>query len=320
MKPAKLARLAVLISLSGASGVAAQAGTAASSAVDTASLLEDLRVLSADSMEGRRAGSAGAERARRYIEARFAEIGLDAVGTAYRHSFELPANRGAEAGEGINLIGLRRGRGSGRPIVVTAHYDHVGVRNGQIYNGADDNASGVAALLAVGRSLVERQPAHTVLLVAFDAEERGLRGARAFVASPPVTLDTIAVNINFDMVSRSAKGELWVAGTHHYPFLTPLVEEIAARSAISLKPGHDGSGSGQDWTGSSDHAPFHAAGVPFLYFGVEDHPDYHRPTDDFERVEPDFFVAAVETLIDAVYTLDQNLDRIIPRRTPRTQH
>lgn len=313
--PAVLQALFAL-ALCNAGAVSAQAAATRSTVrVDSAALLADLRVLSADSMEGRRTGTDGAERARRYIEVRFAQIGVEPIGPHFRHPFEFSGGRDGAVRDGVNLVAWVKGTEAGRVIVVSAHYDHVGSRNGQVFNGADDNASGVAALLAVARSLVETPPQHTVLLVAFDAEESGLRGARAFVDTPPVARDSIALNVNLDMVGRNEDGELWVAGPYHYPFLAGFVEDLAARAPVRLRAGHDrpGLGPGQDWTGSSDHAPFHGAGIPFLYFGVEDHLDYHRATDDFERIEPGFFIAAVETVLDAVRGLDRALDSLIPR-------
>jgi len=285
--------------------------------IDSASLLTDLRSLSADSMEGRRTGTAGAERARRYIEARFRALGVQPFGTdGYRTPFAMTPGRVSARPDGTNLVGRIAGRDTSRVIVVTAHYDHLGVRNGEVFNGADDNASGVAALLAVARALGREKPRHTVLLVALDAEESGLLGARAFVADPPVRRDDMAIDLNFDMVSRNAAGELWVAGTYEYPFLKGFVEALAKRAPVSLRLGHDrpDGATGDDWTGQSDQGAFHDAGIPFLYFGVEDHPDYHRPTDDYANIEPAFFIAATATLIDAVTSIDTQLDTVVPRR------
>jgi Zn-dependent M28 family amino/carboxypeptidase len=271
-------------------------------------------------MDGRRTGTPGIEKARRYLDRAFMDAGLEPVGVSFRHPFGegrgAPADTsGGQAGEagGANLVGRIVGRDTSRVIVVSAHYDHLGERNGQIYNGADDNASGTAAILAIARALDGTTPEHTILFVAFDAEEGGLRGARAFVTDPPVARARIAVNLNLDMVSRSDKGELWVAGTHHYPFLRPVVEAAGDSAAVQLRLGHDLPGTGSDdWTGASDHGPFHAAGIPFLYFGVEDHADYHRPTDDFERIQPGFYVRAVETVLAALRLLDRQLSGVIP--------
>ena len=117
-------------------------------------------------------------------------------------------------------------------IVVSAHYDHVGVRNGEIYPGADDNASGTAALLAIA-GLCKKAPwQHDVVFAAFDAEEQGLQGARAFVAAPPIPKERIALNINMDMVSRSATREIYIAGTGYHPPLRQVLEAVAKRSEV----------------------------------------------------------------------------------------
>jgi Zn-dependent M28 family amino/carboxypeptidase len=195
--------------------------------------------------------------------------------------------------------------------VVTAHYDHVGVQNGTIYNGADDNASGTAALLVIADELRRNPPEHSVIIAALDAEEAGLSGARAFVDAPPVPPTTIRANLNLDMVGRNEAGELWAAGTFHYPQLLPLVQEVAQRAPVKLRIGHDRPGviGEDDWTMLSDHGPFHAKRIPFLYLGVEDHADYHKPTDDAERIEPGFYGRAVATVIALLRELDEFLPR-----------
>ncbi len=279
--------------------------------VDADQLLEDVAVLGADSLEGRRAGSMGGEKARAYIQAAFDRFRLASFGEGFEHPFDL-RGQGADTPYGVNLLGYLSG--TERPdifIVVTAHYDHLGMRRGQIYNGADDNASGVAGLLALADYFSRHRPRHSILFAALDAEEMGLLGASAFIQDPPLSLDHVALNVNMDMVSRNEKDELFAAGVFHYPFLKPYLERVAARSQIHLRFGHDGTrGAGDDWTMSSDHGPFYRAGIPFVYFGVEDHADYHRHTDDFENIDPDFFARAIATVLDAVVELDANLAEI----------
>jgi Zn-dependent M28 family amino/carboxypeptidase len=288
-----------------------------SATIDSGRLIDDLRSLSADSMEGRRTGTPGNERARRYLDRAYAEIGLQPIGGSFRHPFNMQGRDGA-AITGVDFIGRIPGRDTSRVIVLSAHYDHLGVRHGDIFNGADDNASGTAAILAMARALKDKPPAHTVLIVAMDAEEQGLRGAKAFIADPPVPLSRIAIDVNLDMVSRNEKGELWVSGTYQNPFLRPFAESLVAGAPVSLRIGHDTPGTGSDdWTDASDHGPFHDAGIPFLYFGVEDHPDYHKATDEFDHIEPQFYVNAVETILSAVRKLDGDLDRLVPKRPAR---
>lgn len=271
--------------------------------VDSARLLADVAVLANDSMAGRAAGTEGGARARAFLLRALAETGASAVEGGFEQPFQW------ERGNGVNLVATVPGRGERDQVVVlTAHYDHVGVREGEIYNGADDNASGVAAALEITRRIVREPLDHTLIVALLDAEELGMRGARAFVASPPVPLERIALDVNLDMVSRT-DGLLWAGGAHHTPALRPPLERVAARAPVTLRLGHDrpGAPDGDDWTQLSDHAAFHERGIPFVYFGVEDHPDYHRPTDDVERIDPAEYAAAVQTISIALRELDAAL-------------
>ncbi|HEV8196762.1 MAG TPA: M28 family peptidase [Gemmatimonadales bacterium] len=270
---------------------------------DTAGLMAAVRVLAADSMEGRRLGTPGGARARVYLLGRLATLGLAPLGTRYEEPFVVK-----DSVRGVNLLGRIPGsRFPARYIVLSAHYDHLGIRGGQIYNGADDNASGTAAVLAIADALRQAPLRHSVIIALFDGEESGLLGARAFLAARPVPLDAIALNVNLDMVSHSEPGELWAAGTAATPSLRPVLDSLAAVAPVRLRLGHDrpGVAGEQDWTNDSDHGPFHAAGIPFIYFGVEDHRDYHRPTDDPDTITSAFFGRAVGTILAAIRRLDR---------------
>jgi Zn-dependent M28 family amino/carboxypeptidase len=272
-------------------------------AVDAARLLADVAVLAHDSMEGRAAGTEGSRRARAFLARALAETGAEPIGGAYEQPFEWAR------GSGINLVGAISGHGDDAEVIVlTAHYDHVGVRDGQVFNGADDNASGVAALLEIARRIAVEPLEHTLIVALVDAEELGARGARALVARPPVPLERVALNVNLDMVSRT-DGLLWAGGASHTPALRPVLEGVAPRAPVTLRLGHDrpGAPEGDDWTQLSDHVAFHERGVPFVYFGVEDHVDYHQPTDDVEQVDPGEYVAAVQTILMALRELDAAL-------------
>ncbi len=283
--------------------------TPTSKVVNAKQLINDIETLAADEMRGRGAGSPEIVKAREFVEKRFKESGLKPLETSYLQEFPLRNRNNVEAGKGTNVIGVIKGRKTPEKyIVITAHYDHVGVQNGEIYNGADDNASGTAALFALAEYFNKKRPANSLLFVAFDAEERGLQGARHFVNNLPVKKESILLNINMDMISRSDKSELYAVGTFHYPLLKPHLEKIAKRAPVKLLFGHDRPELGRDdWTNQSDHAAFHQAKIPFIYFGVEDHEDYHRPTDDFENIDQKFYVKAVETILSAVKEMDKNL-------------
>jgi hypothetical protein len=272
--------------------------------LDSAQLVRDLYNLAADSMEGRRVGTRGGARARAYLIGRLRQIGIAPLNDSLPVAFSVSGRAGAKV-EGINLVGLIHGtREPDKYIVLSAHYDHLGVRNDLVYPGADDNASGTCAVLAIAAWLEANPPAHSVIVALFDGEESGLLGAKAFVATPPVPLDKIVANVNLDMVGRNEKGELWVAGGTPNPSLRQLIAATAAVAAVKLKPGHDSGGGHEDWTGQSDQGAFNAKHVPWVYFGVEDHPDYHRATDFPNRIEPGFFYRAAATVAEFVRRLD----------------
>ena len=310
-----IARVLTLGAVAGCATVTATPPASAVLAPDA--LMRHVSMLAADSMRGRLVGTPENAKARAYVANQFSAAGLQPV----KGSFEQPVEvrRDTLVRRAINVVGMVRGKADAdRYIVVTAHFDHVGVRNGEIYNGADDNASGTGALIEIARWFAANPPSHSILFVGLDAEEGGLIGARGFVANPPVPLASIALNVNMDMVGRNTKNELYAAGTSHYPFLKPHLDSVAARSGILLRLGHDDpNGPASDnWTTQSDHAAFHAAGIPFVYFGVEDHPDYHRPTDDTERLMPQFYAGAATTVLDAIRSFDRNLAAIAAARRP----
>jgi hypothetical protein len=264
-----------------------------------AQLLEDVRILSADAMQGRDTGAPGGEMARNYIVGRLEALGVVAPPMGRLQPWEMQGRTrsGPRTYNGVNIIGVIPGtRVTDRYIVVTAHYDHVGVNaEGQVFNGADDNASGVATMLALAADLKRQAPEHSVLIVALDGEEHGLLGAK-----------------HFDMTARAeTDGKLWVTGTYQNPTFRPILEGIPANGAVALAFGKDTpQDTGEDnWVESSDHAAFHRAQVPFLYLGVNYHADYHRPSDDFERITPSVFISVTELSIASFRALDRGLDR-----------
>jgi hypothetical protein len=277
-------------------------------ALDSVRIVDAVFRLAHDSMGGRATGTPENAKARAWLAGEFRRIGLEPVGTGYEHPFASPRRNRPDTIRGVNLVGIVRGtRDPERVIVVSAHYDHVGTRNGEIHNGADDNASGTSAVLAMAAHFQAHPPAHTILFALWDAEEMGLVGARAFVAAPPIPLARIAANVNLDMVSRNVRGELYAAGAHPYPQMRPIVAGLIPHAAVTLRIGHDSGGGQDDWTNQSDQGAFHAVRIPFMYFGVEDHPDYHKPTDDPSRIEPGFFYRAARTIAGFVERLDEGI-------------
>jgi len=276
--------------------------------LDIDRMMTDLHWLAHPDREGRLVGSAGGAEARGYIVERFEELGLYPAGTyGFLHPFELPDVDGA-----ANVIGYLPGTREGLdPIAITAHYDHLGVHEGRIYHGADDNASGTAALMEIARYFTENPTQHPLLFMALDAEEGGLRGARALFSTGLFSTEDIAFNVNMDMMSRDTDELLYAVGTWHYPWLRPLVKQVQQESGAKLIMAHDRpwwkAGHTMDWTWSSDHGPFHDEGIPFIYFGVADHPDYHQPTDTSDKTNVEFYRRTSETALSFILLIDEVL-------------
>jgi Zn-dependent M28 family amino/carboxypeptidase len=264
---------------------------------NTTLLIEGIKELSLDSYEGRRTGTKGAITAKDYIIERFSALEAKPLYSGYSQDFEFSL---AEKKYNASNV-LAKIEGSEFPnkyIVISAHYDHEGIRNGQIYNGADDDASGVSALIAFADYFKKNPPKHSVILAAFDAEELGLKGAYHFVADNTIQQKKIVLNLNMDMISRSEKQLLFAVGTRYTESLKPVITKNNSFGKAKLVIGHEGLTNDDNWTNSSDHAAFYKASIPFIYFGVPDHKDYHKPTDDFENIDQAFYKDAVQIIIN----------------------
>jgi len=266
-------------------------------------LLKDVEVLSSDAYQGRKTGTKGAEMTRAYIIERFQKLGLKSYPQHVNYAQEFTFNSKNGNAAGTNIIGYIPGKGT-NVIVVSAHYDHLGIVKDEVFNGADDNASGIAGLLKIAAYFAKNKPNNTIIFAAFDAEEMGLQGAKAFVANPPTPINTIVIDLNMDMIGHSDKAELYVCGTFRYPDLKKYV--VNTNSNIKVLFGHDDPKLGRDdWTNQSDQGAFHAKNIPFLYFGVEDHKDYHKATDEYSTITKEFFSNAANVILGVVKNIDK---------------
>ena len=272
-----------------------------------ATLARDVEILAGDEFEGRGVGTAGGRRAGAYLRDRLAQAGLRSAGpSGYDQTFV--AKRGDASLDAVNLLAVVPNRRLDQPphdptgcthplVVLSAHYDHLGRRGDDVFNGADDNASGVAAALWIAQQAVDGDAPYHLLVALLDAEEVGLQGASALLEHwPDGVVQRIVANLNLDMIGRSDAGILWVAGAAHTAWLGPVVAELEAFEEIEVRAGRDTPQEPPDWTLSSDHAVFHRAGRPFLYFGVDDHSDYHRPTDDADKLDMTFLRQSAEVV------------------------
>lgn len=284
--------------------------------VDNAALLNDFQILSDPVMAGRKPGTQGHVLAQQYIQQRFNDIGL----MPFDHSYARPFIKKQWLADktGTNLVGwLRGGLKADQFIVVTAHYDHLGMSRGKLHLGADDNASGVSALLALAFNLAQTELHYSYIFVATDLEESGLHGASAFVESPPVALEKIKLNINLDMLSQGGRrNTLYISGAKKEGQLTAAVEQAKPQlpnTKFRVKVGHNrlkfrsksGSNGAIDWRKASDHYAFAKRNIPYLYFGVDTHKHYHKSSDTFENADVEFLTKATYSIINITHLIDQ---------------
>ena len=252
-------------------------------------LQEDIFKLAGDEMEGREPGTNGEIKARNYLISRMREIGLNPRGTdGFIQAFTYfeKANQNEVSVQAHNVIGFID-NGANKTVVITAHYDHLGYGGSgskykgprQIHNGADDNASGTAALLELAHLIKNNKikEDNNFLFIAFSAEEKGLLGSKYYVMNPSLNLNEINYVLNMDMLGRMEPGmALTIEGLGSSLIWESSLKEIECDAfPLTLKKRENG---------PSDHAPFYEAGIPSLHFWTGKHDDYHKPTDDAEKI------------------------------------
>lgn len=283
----------------------------------------DVAYLASDSLEGRLTGSEGEKLAASYIASRLEDIGLKAAGengTWFQDFTFTPHPPIAKHGEadsarlamgpvkkitGRNVLAAIPGE-SDDWVVIGAHYDHLGLGDENslavgevaVHNGADDNASGVAALLELARRFQHQKVKHNILLIGFSGEEKGLVGSKHFVANATIDTSAIAYMLNMDMVGRmNADSSLAVYGSGTAPEWDAA---IAASNQDSLNLLFHESG-----VGPSDHTSFYLSNMPVLHFFTGQHEDYHKPTDDSDKLNYDGLVLVTDFIERIVRHLNE---------------
>ncbi len=282
------------------------------------SMNEDVRILANDSLNGRRTGTQGEKMAADYIAKRFNNLGLQPKGTdSFFQDFtfkkssnphkeaEFTEEKSDSSNIGRNVIGYIDNKAE-NTIVIGAHYDHLGMggesslyREGEaIHNGADDNASGVAVLLNLAKNLSEKNAPknNNYLLMAFSGEEQGLLGSNYFVKNPTINTKKVTYMLNMDMVGRlNAENTLAVHGLG----TSPIFKQVVNANAGDLKIAEHESG-----VGPSDHTSFYLADIPVLHFFTGQHEDYHKPSDDTEKLNYD----GMEVVSNYIFNIIKDLD------------
>ncbi len=274
----------------------------------------DLVYLSSDLLGGRESGKEGERMAAEYIVSRFKEIGLQPIGEdgTWFQPFDFNfkdnphATEGAEERTGKNVIGYLD-NGAQNTIVVGAHYDHLGMGipmaslhtgDPAIHNGADDNASGVAAMLHLAELLGRSEAKHNnYLFIGFSGEELGLYGSKYFTNNPTIDLASINYMLNMDMVGRLNKERvLAVYGVGTSPAWMESLEKIN-NGNFKIKTTESG-------IGPSDHTSFYLKDIPVLHFFTGQHSDYHKPSDDSDLINYQGIKDVSEFLLQLVENFD----------------
>ncbi|MDP1798065.1 MAG: M28 family peptidase [Planctomycetaceae bacterium] len=254
------------------------------STVTAAQVRPHVETLAGPDYRGRRGPDAF--RAAQYLVARFREMKLKPLFPEGRFDQRIPGDSDRE--EGAHIVGVNVGgwiEGSdpvlkNEFVVIGMHHDHLGVRDGEIFAGADDNATGVAMMLETARAIaaLKTPPKRSVAFIGFDLEEHLLWGSRWFVAHPPWPLTKIKLFITADMIGRSL-GDLplpvvFVMGSEHSPAIRETLDRSVRPNEVEIAR------LGIDLVGTrSDYGPFRDRQIPFLFFSTGQHPDYHSPND-----------------------------------------
>jgi len=315
---------AVVVIAADFSGTGSLSAAWAGGAVENAAVLsitggelhDAVAFLADDAREGREAGKPGGQAAAEFLRGELDKLGLTPAGSdgffqpfgeGYRNLLaEWPADAAADA----------------EIIVIGAHYDHVGYGNkrnardepGIIHNGADDNASGTAAVLEIAEAftVLARPTRRKVLFALWDAEEKGLLGSKHWVESPTRPLDKVRFLVNMDMIGRMRDNRVEVYGFRSTFGLREMLAGLNRETELRLD---------YSWwnRGDSDHAPFFRKNVPYLLFHTGMHEDYHAATDDTERINVEGMEAVARLVFELVLTLTDREEPIAFRVASRDE-
>lgn len=288
--------------------------------IDRHRLESIVEYLSSDDFEGREIGTIGEKRAGDFIETIFQYNGIapGADNGSYFQVFKVDpkSNPHSQVPDSLSAPIIGRNvlgwidKGSDKTIVLGAHYDHLGygsegslyMGDPAIHNGADDNASGVAGVIELGRLLHNMDVSHNVLLLAFSGEEKGLWGSNYFTKNPSLSLENISFMVNMDMIGRlNEHNKLAVHGVG----TSPVFEEVLVRNNQDLDLKIEKSGSGP-----SDHSSFYYSDVPVLSFFTGQHEDYHKPSDDEHLINYEGMADVLELILRVIIDLDD--EKAIP--------
>lgn len=279
------------------------------------SVLDHLKVISSDLSQGRKVGSPGSELVQNYIIKTLQSYDVLPFKNDYKHQFYLSESLISKATFGTNIVAFipSKTKNSGY-IVLTAHYDHLGIKGGRVYNGADDNASGTSALLALTNKIASDPLNHNVVIVFTDSEESNLKGIRAFLNQNLDLVKKAKLNINLDMLAGSKNNKRLYYVSRNLNLLLSDIElaqfdnnHLFTNFTVKkgFKRGRHSLNKNVDWIRASDHYEFHKRKIPFIYYGVGTHKNYHTTNDTYENTNHRLLHHSTNAIFHQLLYLDQ---------------
>jgi Peptidase family M28/PDZ domain len=284
------------------------------SQINMSTIQAHVKTLASDSLEGRGTGTAGEKLALSYIQTRWKQMGLKPKGDGNLYTQKFPFKGGVHGtgteGTAYNLVGYIDNNAA-NTVVIGAHYDHLGLGNqgssldanpqNKIHNGADDNASGVAGVIELARHFQTNKVKESTnfLFLCFSGEELGLYGSKYFTDNPTIDLSKVTYMINLDMIGRldPTTKSVAVSGTGTSPAWETLLKSLATEK-LQIKTDSAG-------VGPSDHTSFYLKNIPVLHFFTGSHSDYHKPSDDVEKINFEGEKEILQLIIKLVEKLDK---------------
>ena len=293
-------------------------------------LKKHLYIIAADSMEGRETGSAGQKKAGRYLISQYQknEVSFPKGATSYYQPIPaayLNKKYGGNLGDSENIWAFIEG--SEKPneiVVVSAHYDHVGTKDGEVYNGADDDGSGTSALLELAQAfqIAKKEghgPKRSILFLHVTGEEHGLHGSRFYSENPLLPLENTVADVNIDMIGRrdeihpNTNNYVYIIGANRLSSDLDFVCAIMNQKYVNLDldyrfndpkdPNH--------FYERSDHYNFAKHGIPAVFFFNGVHADYHKKTDEPDKIEYDALAKRAQLAFVTAWELANRKDRIV---------
>jgi hypothetical protein len=298
--------------------------------ITTEDLKKHLYIIAADSMDGRETGSAGQKKAGRYLISQYQknEVSFPKGATSYYQPIPaayLNKKYGGNLGDSENIWAFIEG--SEKPneiVVVSAHYDHVGTKDGEVYNGADDDGSGTVALLELAQAfqIAKKEghgPKRSILFLHVTGEEHGLHGSRFYSENPLFPLENTVADVNIDMIGRrdeihpNTNNYVYIIGANRLSSDLDFVCAIMNQKYVNLDldyrfndpkdPNH--------FYERSDHYNFAKHGIPAVFFFNGVHADYHKKTDEPDKIEYDALAKRAQLAFVTAWELANRKDRIV---------